>query len=53
MMDAQSLCDSQVSARTVLAGKNLVVALPDTRLEPWNSKAGFLEVGAEVRAVNK
>jgi hypothetical protein len=34
----------QVSLRNALAGKNLVVALPDTRVSPWTSKTDFLKV---------
>ena len=35
---------SQVSVRNALAGKNLIVAVPDPRVKPWTATPGFLRV---------
>jgi hypothetical protein len=34
----------QVNIRTVLAGKALVVGVPDPRIMPWSQKPHFLQV---------
>jgi hypothetical protein len=34
----------QVNVRTVLAGKALVVGVPDPRIMPWSQKPHFLQV---------